>query len=480
MRLFYSKGITTVQLTDSSIYKDLIMVNDGYCIWREDFNFLWLYDGVNPPQQIIDSLQMENPYVAGGSIGFFGFKLADSTIIKSAWLYNINSKTLIKITTDRSNNWNVLCDGNSACWLNTDTEKLMFFDGNTTIILSDSVTLSDYSYRNGKIVWSERRNGIYQILMYDITAKSKFQLTNDGLHKLKPATDGSKIVWYEVPDFLSPSNNPVMIYYDINTKQKIKVTHFYPSFNRWQWLSNGKITWAQNGNVFVFDGEIISQLTNDDFWINSEADIEHEILEWRKSPAPNNNNNGDIFIGKLQPRVSFNAENIIGSVPLTVSFNNNSWQGTQTYHWDFGDGETSQEREPEHTFNTPGVYSITLTVTGPTEPVSEKKINLVKVSIPTSVENNKGNVPGKFALFQNYPNPFNPSTSIQYTVGSNQFVQLKVYDVLGNDLVTLVNEEKPAGNYKVEFNAANLPSGIYFYRLKAGAFSEIKKMLLVK
>ena len=83
-------------------------------------------------------------------------------------------------------------------------------------------------------------------------------------------------------------------------------------------------------------------------------------------------------------------------------------------------------------------------------------------------------------LYQNYPNPFNPTTSIQYAVGSMQFVQLKVYDVLGNEIATLVNEEKPAGNFEVEFDARNLTSGIYFYQLRAGEYLETRKMILLR
>jgi len=86
----------------------------------------------------------------------------------------------------------------------------------------------------------------------------------------------------------------------------------------------------------------------------------------------------------------------------------------------------------------------------------------------------------EFNLEQNYPNPFNPSTSIQYALSSRQFVSLEVYDVLGNEIATLVNEEKPAGSYEVEFNSTSLPSGIYFYRLQAGSFIESKKMILIK
>ncbi len=90
-------------------------------------------------------------------------------------------------------------------------------------------------------------------------------------------------------------------------------------------------------------------------------------------------------------------------------------------------------------------------------------------------------------LFQNYPNPFNPSTKIKYKTPEISFVILKVYDVLGNEVATLVNEEKPAGSYEVEFNVVDLPSSIYFYRLQvypanggAGDFVETKKMILLR
>gem|GEM_PF-2659541 len=96
-------------------------------------------------------------------------------------------------------------------------------------------------------------------------------------------------------------------------------------------------------------------------------------------------------------------------------------------------------------------------------------------------------VPNKFELSQNYPNPFNPSTKIKYTIPNvtlsgveGSRVQLKVYDILGNEVATLINEEKPAGVYEVEFNASNLSSGVYLYKLTAGSFTETKKMTVLK
>lgn len=85
-----------------------------------------------------------------------------------------------------------------------------------------------------------------------------------------------------------------------------------------------------------------------------------------------------------------------------------------------------------------------------------------------------------FELMQNYPNPFNPGTKIEFRIPHFGFVTLKVYDILGNEMAILVNEEKNAGIYQVSFDASNLPSGVYFYQLRAGSFIETKKMLLLK
>ncbi len=89
-------------------------------------------------------------------------------------------------------------------------------------------------------------------------------------------------------------------------------------------------------------------------------------------------------------------------------------------------------------------------------------------------------LPGHFNLSQNFPNPFNPSTIIKYAIPQKGLVQIKVFDILGNEIKTLVNEEKAAGSYEVKFNAVNLSSGVYLYRITSGNFSETNKMVLLR
>jgi hypothetical protein len=112
------------------------------------------------------------------------------------------------------------------------------------------------------------------------------------------------------------------------------------------------------------------------------------------------------------------------------------------------------------------IWSIYTTIKYTQQPVSVKDVNY--------------DLPVTYNLFQNYPNPFNPITTIKYSIPSIQIVTLKVYDILGSEVAMLVNEEKLPGYYEVKFVGNNLSSGVYFYRLQAGSFSQTKKFVLLK
>lgn len=102
-------------------------------------------------------------------------------------------------------------------------------------------------------------------------------------------------------------------------------------------------------------------------------------------------------------------------------------------------------------------------------------------SLITAVKDEKLNTtPADFSLSQNYPNPFNPVTTLSFAISHSSFVTLKVYDVLGREVATLVNGERKAGDYQIQFDGSNLPSGVYFYSIAADNFSKVKKMTLIK
>jgi hypothetical protein len=90
------------------------------------------------------------------------------------------------------------------------------------------------------------------------------------------------------------------------------------------------------------------------------------------------------------------------------------------------------------------------------------------------------NLPLSHALFQNFPNPFNPVTTIKFNIPNNSYIKLSVFDVTGREIEQLINTELTPGEYSYQFNASNYSSGIYFYRLESGGFSETRKMVIIK
>lgn len=163
----------------------------------------------------------------------------------------------------------------------------------------------------------------------------------------------------------------------------------------------------------------------------------------------------------------------IGSNIFIASYGDGVWRSTNYgNNWSqINDGfNTSAYKTFSLTKNNQDIFVGTETVGVWKRPLSQ---------IVTAVEN-ETITPTEFTLEQNYPNPFNPSTSIQYQISSISQVTLIVYDVLGNEIVTLVNEEKLAGSYEVTFDASGLASGIYLYKLTAGSFIQTRKMILVR
>ena len=125
-------------------------------------------------------------------------------------------------------------------------------------------------------------------------------------------------------------------------------------------------------------------------------------------------------------------------------------------------------------------YTVTVTGAETGGPRTHSRTFTVVVGSFTGIEPN-GNAPASYNLFQNYPNPFNPSTIIYYSVPKQTLVSMKVYDLLGREIESLVNNElKQPGEYSVTFNANNLPSGVYYYKMQAGEYSDVRKMMLIK
>jgi hypothetical protein len=162
---------------------------------------------------------------------------------------------------------------------------------------------------------------------------------------------------------------------------------------------------------------------------------------------------------------------------FTIAYNS---LGSEIWSTTFENPGLSQEFVSDIVVDTFTTASPKLYISGSTvKQAQNSDYQIIKYSSITAVED-QNNIPISFNLAQNYPNPFNPSTKINYSIAQFSQVALKIYDVLGTEVATLVNEEKPAGSYEVNFNASQLSSGIYFYKLQAGSFIQTRKMILIK
>lgn len=169
------------------------------------------------------------------------------------------------------------------------------------------------------------------------------------------------------------------------------------------------------------------------------------------------------------------------SISLFFVDNNTGWSsgyyGQINFSTDGGISWISQSSgSPEHLNSVYFTDPLTGWITGNSGTI----LKTTTGGILTGFTNHEINFPGNFYVSQNYPNPFNPSTTFSYYLPLNNFVSLKIYDILGNEAAVAISKFQNAGNYKIVLNASELPAGIYFYRFTSGKYSESGKMLLVK
>jgi hypothetical protein len=230
-----------------------------------------------------------------------------------------------------------------------------------------------------------------------------------------------------------------------------------------QYWENGQLVWS-NRSTFTYDtqGNMLSELYENwenGQWVNSfrgtyTYDAQGNMLSWLYE----NWDNGQ-WVNSYRITYTYDTQGNL------ISLWSHCWQNSAWTPADFpGRYGFSAVDNAGNYYNLGRGYNFTLSYK----------------MIVTEVESEIGNVPGIYTLSQNYPNPFNPNTTIRYQIPVRNLVTLKLYDILGREIITLVNEEKAAGSYEINWNASTLSSGVYFYQLKAGEFVSTKKMILIK
>ncbi|UCE65090.1 MAG: T9SS type A sorting domain-containing protein [Candidatus Zixiibacteriota bacterium] len=139
--------------------------------------------------------------------------------------------------------------------------------------------------------------------------------------------------------------------------------------------------------------------------------------------------------------------------------------------WD--SGLLSRDETFTYTFTLEGVYPYHCTP-------HPFMVDTIVVGTPTGIDDQPSSIPDQFELSQNYPNPFNARTAIEYSLPQDSHVRIVIYNLLGQNIKTLVDQSKPAGGHLALWDASNVPTGVYFYRIEAGEFTQTRKMLLAK
>jgi len=241
---------------------------------------------------------------------------------------------------------------------------------------------------------------------------------------------------------------------------KFLLSYFYSCTNRntllQTWVNN---TWQDS--------------LNNDFFYNGQGDLDSVVTrKW----------DGNLWVNFLKLEVT-NDQNHNQIEQIEKEWFDNNWQNSFKYNYAYNEQHyIDSARSLMWYVNQWMDYDGFIFIKNPDGYITNFWTNTVSVYYerPTKIESIQLTQPGDFVLYQNYPNPFNPATIITYQLTINNFVSLKVYNSLGEEVATLVNEEKPAGFYEVEFNGTGMASGVYFYKIKTNEFSEIRKMMLVK
>lgn len=178
---------------------------------------------------------------------------------------------------------------------------------------------------------------------------------------------------------------------------------------------------------------------------------------------------------------NFWASPLEGPVPLTVEFVNKSVGTVNSQIWDFGDSSTSSQKNPFHTYQTSGYFSVSLMVQGPDGSHTKSRPNFIYVSPSSQVDTMLSDVtPGGYELNQNYPNPFNAVTIIPFYLPEVQQVSINVLNVKGETVAAILHGRMTAGYHTVMWDGTRLPSDIYFIKMVSGGVTRMKKCLLLK
>ena len=393
-------------------------------------------------------------------------------------------------------------DGLTASAMALDKQGNVYVTGNT---ISDDILTIKYS-NDGNLKWTKYYNGISN--GYDVSFSLSID-KNNIIYVIGGVTGkGGLIIKYDSIG----TQLPLIIFPDFTPNKKILLDNslnIYLGFDSYDGLStrydmgvakldsSGVFEWIRTyHNNSTNNNDYVRDICLDNFGNVSitglSADLGH--LGWDIATIKYKSNGDTLWIKRYNPSQNSNDEPssitsdkygniyVTGSSDsglfakmITIKYSTNGLQEWKAYY--NNNNPTNWHAGVKVLTDTLGNIYVSGRSLGNGTGVD---IVTIKYSSITNYQNLSSIIPKEFKLYQNFPNPFNPTTSIKFDIPSDNFVNIKVYNILGMEVVTLINEFRKAGSYNVSFNGANLSSGVYYYKIKSGEFEKVRKMMLIK
>ena len=330
-------------------------------------------------------------------------------------------------------------------------------------------------------------NGDFTISMDSDTSGNPWKLSISNAFIFKSATISPENIRFTIDPGVSvqyANNDFTIVNASASISGIVKDENGAPVINANVYINNYNGSFETNVNT-DFEGKYYIGLSTNDLPktnLNIGSWVDTDILQFNYNlPAINTGDNviHNIYLfkinSKIQGRLTFNGNNP-GVVDVFASCSDTGYVRTTTNNEGYFEFNVSDKinNYKISAGQIPNGYINDSMVVQPGETNADLNLTMTDVKLIDL------KVPKNYSLLQNYPNPFNPSTTIKYQIPKSDFVSLKVYDILGNEVESLLNETMSAGSYEVKFDGSNLSSGIYFYQLKANNYTATKKFMLLK
>ena len=466
-----TKGVWTIQ--PETYYQSIL---DSNTVIDGTSQRLFIAEDVNPegPEIVISGSNMTT---SNGCLNILG----NNTEIYELTINNFPSTA---ISFSGTNNCIV-----SGCYIGTDYAGMKSAGNRDGITLGTSVTgslIGPSIYLNKpNVISGNRQDGIFIV-----DSSQHNTIVGNYIGVNKNATDTVQNNLRGIDFYIGADNNTVIGNIIGGNYQGIHVSESDYNVIRNNFIGTTE-TWEYDlGNsdgIVVFNSSKGNNISENTVGYNKGVGI---II------SGNNSTENKISRNSISKSLGFGIDNADGgnnelSAPIILSVLNNQVNGTaganQVIEIFADSSDEGQVYIDSTVSDASGNFSITLSslpiLPNITATARDVLGNTSEFSLPfivTDIEDKENKLPTEYALYQNYPNPFNPTTKVMYSIPKESFVTLKVFDVLGKEVVILVNQKQTAGNYEITFNAKNLSSGVYFYQLKTENYNVSKKMLYLE